>query len=163
MSDVWGVLGIAPEGASVTFERRYAVAPDDLWSAVTAPERIARWLGPVYGELRPGGRYELRMGDDLPGADQNAAGDVVACDPPHRFEVTWLFPGETQTRVEVTIDEEPGGSLLRLVHSGLEESGARGYGGGWHASLDQLGDHVAGVPVRDWQEAFEAALPHYRG
>ncbi|WP_344151009.1 SRPBCC domain-containing protein [Nocardioides koreensis] len=34
---------------------------DDLWSALTDPSRLARWLGEVEGDLRPGG--ELRAHD----------------------------------------------------------------------------------------------------
>ncbi|MDM7832004.1 SRPBCC family protein [Cellulomonas edaphi] len=161
--DAWGVLSTSPGGTSVTFERRYATSADDLWAAVTEPERIARWLGPVYGDLEVGGRYELRMGDDVPGADENATGEVLECDPPRSFAVSWLFPAELVTRVEVSVRPDGAGAILVLVHRELEVAAARGYLAGWHASLDQLEDHVADAPVRSWQDAFEAVLPHYRG
>ena len=64
MVDPRGVLIPGDGGVTVRFERSYRTTPADLWSAVTDPERLARWLGPVY--LRAGGRYELRMGDDVP-------------------------------------------------------------------------------------------------
>ena len=51
-TDVWGVLIPTPNGVTVRFERRYATTPEDLWSSVTEPDRLARWLGPVYGDLR---------------------------------------------------------------------------------------------------------------
>ena len=159
--DLWGVLTSTPTGVTVRFERTYRTTPEDLWDSVTRPERLARWLGPVYGDLRVGGRYELRMGDDLPGAPQNAVGDVLECDPPHRLLVGWLFPGEDDSRVMLTVGPADGGATLVLEHLDLAESAARGYGGGWHASLDQLDDHVADRPVRPWQELFDAALPHY--
>ena len=161
-TDVWGVLVPTPNGVTVRFERYYATTPEDLWSSVTEPERLARWLGPVYGDLVVGGRYELRMGDDVPGSPQNAVGDVLECDAPHRLVLGWLFPGEPESRVTVDIRADGDGAVLVLEHLDLEEAAARGYGGGWHASLDQLDDLVAGRAVRDWDGLFAAALPRYR-
>jgi uncharacterized protein YndB with AHSA1/START domain len=161
-TDVWGVLTPTPNGVTVRFERRYATTPEDLWSSVTDPDRLARWLGPVYGDLVVGGRYELRMGDDVAGSPQNAVGEVVECDGPRRLVVGWQFPGEPESRVTVDIRPDGDGAILVLEHLDLEDAAARGYGGGWHASLDQLDDHVAGRPVRAWDDLFTAALPRYR-
>lgn len=153
--------------ASVTFRRRYPTDVADLWDAVTTPGRLARWLGPVYGDLRPGGRYELRMGADDPGSDQNATGVVRSCDPSRSFAVEWCFPGERPSEVEVRVEPAPAGdegehAVLVLVHTRLAEAQAVGYGAGWHTSLDQLADHVAGVAVRDWDARFTELLPVYR-
>jgi len=161
-TDVWGVLTPTPTGVTVRFERRYATTPEDLWSSVTEPDRLARWLGPVYGDLVVGGRYELRMGDDVADSSQNATGDIVECDPPRRLVLRWRFPGEPDSRVTVDVRADGDGALLVLEHLDLEEAAARGYGGGWHASLDQLDDHVAGRPVRPWDDLFAAALPLYQ-
>ncbi|MET0788625.1 MAG: SRPBCC family protein [Cellulomonas sp.] len=161
-TDVWGVLTPGEVGVTVRFERRYATTTADLWSCVTEPDRLRRWLGPVYGDLRAGGRYELRMGDDVAGSPQNAVGEVLECDAPRRLVLTWEFPGEEATSIVVTLADDDGGALLVLEHLDLSESAARGYGGGWHASLDQLDDYAAGRPVRPWEQLFDAALPHYR-
>lgn len=161
-SDVWGVLTPTETGATVRFERRYATTPEDLWSSVTDPARIARWLGPVYGDLRVGGRYELRMGDDVAGSPENAVGEVLECEPPQHLLLGWLFPGEEESRVTVDVRADGDGAVLVLEHRNLTVPAARGYGGGWHASLDQLDDHVAGRAVRPWQELFDAALPRYQ-
>jgi uncharacterized protein YndB with AHSA1/START domain len=75
----------AGEARVVTITRTYPTDLDDLWDACTTGERIARWLGPVDGELRLGGRYQL---------EGNAAGTVERCDPPHGFAATWEFGGE---------------------------------------------------------------------
>ena len=93
-TEMWGVLTPTPDGVTVRFERHYATTPEDLWSSVTEPERLARWLGPLYGDLVVGGRYELRMGDDVEGSHQNAAGEVLECDAPRRLVIGWEFPGE---------------------------------------------------------------------
>ncbi len=161
-TDLHGVLSTAPRGATVRFERRYATDVDDLWACVTDPERVARWLGPLHGDLRVGGRYELRMGEDEPGADQNATGEVLVCDRPDRLDVSWQFPGEPVTHVGVTLRADGDGTVLVLEHRDLTEPAARGYLSGWHATLDQLDDQVAGRTVRDWGELFGAAQPLYR-
>ncbi|WP_315097736.1 SRPBCC family protein [uncultured Cellulomonas sp.] len=161
-TDLRGVLTRHETGVTVRFERRYATTPADLWSCVTDPQRLARWLGPVYGDLVVGGRYELRMGQDVAGAPENAVGDILECDAPSRLVLGWEFPGEDRSRVVLDIRADGDGALLVLEHLDLQEAAARGYGGGWHASLDQLDDHVSGRPVRAWDDLFAAALPHYR-
>ncbi len=66
----------------------YDAPIDDVWDAVTRPERIARWFLPVSGELRLGGRYQL---------EGNAGGEVLECEPPAdgaaRYRATWEFGG----------------------------------------------------------------------
>jgi uncharacterized protein YndB with AHSA1/START domain len=158
-----GVLRLDPGAAAVTFRRRYATDAADLWAAVTVPERLARWLGPVRGDLTVGGGYELRMGADEPGSDQNATGVVRSCDPPRAFSVAWCFPGEEPSEVAVRVEPAgAGGAELVLVHTRLEPPQAIGYGAGWHTSLDRLDDHLAPRAVRDWDARFTALLPSYR-
>ncbi|WP_028049817.1 SRPBCC family protein [Cellulomonas sp. URHD0024] len=161
MSELRGALLPAADGTTVRFERRYGTSPEDLWSAVTEPGRLARWLGPVYGDLREGGRYELRMGEDVAGAAENATGRIRECVPPQRLVIEWEFPGESTTLVEAVIRPDGDGAVLVLEHHRLEESNARSYGAGWHASLGQLADHVSGDPVRAWAELYRVALPLY--
>ena len=59
--------------SAVTLTRLYDTDVDDLWDAVTSRERIPRWFLPVEGELRPGGKYQLKG---------NAGGTITACTPP---------------------------------------------------------------------------------
>ncbi len=181
----------AGAAASVTFRRRYPVPSADLWAAVTDPDRLAAWMGPVHGTLAVGARYEVRMGADEPGSDQNATGTVLSCDPPHGYAVGWEFPGEETSTVEIRVEpaevadglgaedagagvrgaDGPGphdagaggpGAFLVLRHAGLGDGQAVGYGAGWHTSLDRLADHLAGREVREWDALFASWLPRYR-
>ncbi|WP_273651424.1 SRPBCC family protein [Cellulomonas fimi] len=161
-TDVRGVLTSTPAGTTVRFERRYATDVDDLWSCLTEPDRVARWLGPLLGDLRVGGRFEVRMGDDVDDSPQNATGDVLVCDRPHRLDVTWSFPGEPVTRLSATLSGDDGATVLVLEHHDLGERAARGYGGGWHTCLDRLDDHLAGRDVRSWDELFGVRQALYR-
>lgn len=156
------VLRLGEDEAQVELRRTYPTAADDLWDALTVPERVRRWLGALHGELRPGGAVELRMGDDVPGADDVATCRVLACEPPERLRLDWRFPGEEASRVDVTlVPRGARGTELVLRHTRLADGAARGYAGGWHVVVDQLDDHVAGRQVRSWDELFDARLALY--
>ena len=70
------------ETKSVVLSQTYAVPLADLWDACTRAERISRWLMPITGDLREGGRYQLQG---------NAAGTIEQCVPQERIAVTWEF------------------------------------------------------------------------
>lgn len=119
--------------------RVYPTAPDDLWSALTDPERIPRWFLPISGQLEVGGRYSL---------EGNASGTVESCDAPRRFAITWEMMG-APSWVTVALTEVAGGTQLELVHEahvpeefwGLYGPGAVGIG--WDGALMGLGLHLA--------------------
>jgi hypothetical protein len=48
-----------PAGDAYTMElrRRYDAPVDDVWNAITDPERLGRWLKSVTGDLRLGGSF----------------------------------------------------------------------------------------------------------
>src|SRR4029453_4607335 len=74
--------GSLPAGAAkvVTLTRSYPTDAEDVWDAITTPERGARWFLPVRGDLRLGGSYQL---------EGNAGGRIRACEPPRRLQLTW--------------------------------------------------------------------------
>ena len=45
----------------VTVQDRFDTDIDDLWSAITDPDRLARWLGEVEGDLRVGGEFRAHF------------------------------------------------------------------------------------------------------
>lgn len=56
-----GRLRSEGDRCGVRFERRYDASTEELWSALTEPERLGRWLADVAElELRVGGRFLLR-------------------------------------------------------------------------------------------------------
>lgn len=73
-----GEIGLEGDRASVRFERRYAATPADVWSAVTEPDRLARWLGPVEGDLRRGGVVRILF---EPETGDIATIRVTGCEP----------------------------------------------------------------------------------
>ena len=71
----------AGEGRTVALQRDYDAPIEDVWDALTNPERIGRWFLPISGDYRLGGRYQF---------EGNAGGEIVACERPNRLKVTWV-------------------------------------------------------------------------
>src|SRR5262245_3352504 len=122
----------------VVATRTYETTIEDLWDAITSPERIPRWFLPISGDLKPGGRYQL---------EGNAGGTINVCEPPHSLEVTWEFGGGTSW-VNVYLSEEGGGTRLELQHIAhrdphWDEFGPGAVGVGWDLGLMGLAQHIA--------------------
>lgn len=118
----------------------YDTTIDDVWDAITSAERIPRWFLPVSGDLRLGGRYQLKG---------NAGGQITGCEPPRNFSVTWEFGGQVSW-VEVHLSElSDGGTRLRLEHIAdvpdetWNQFGPGAVGVGWDLTLMGLGRHLS--------------------
>ena len=116
---------------AVTLARSYATTVEDLWDAVTTPDRIARWFLPVSGKLELGGRYQF---------EGNAGGTITHCEPPSFLAVTWEF-GDNVSWVEARLAEDGAGrARLALTHTALlsdhwTEFGPGAVGVGWEMGL----------------------------
>src|SRR3954454_10261107 len=144
-----GVLRTLPDDArAVRFERDYATDVPDLWSALTEPDRLARWPDPGSGDLRVGGRGGVAL-------DGGAAAFAArACEPPQRLVVRWQQ--ETRaSQVEVAVSPAAGGSRLVLDHTLLSPASAPGYAAGWHWHLDALAAVLRDEVPEPWS-TFEA-------
>ena len=84
MTDILGTLRTTDGAGVVRIERRYPTVVDDLWSALTDPERLARWYGRVEGDLRLGGDIRVH----LDGADLDSVGRIEACEAPRHLLLT---------------------------------------------------------------------------
>jgi uncharacterized protein YndB with AHSA1/START domain len=126
----------AGEARSVTVAQTYDTTVEDLWDACTTPDRIARWLTPVTGDLRLGGNYQL---------EGNAGGEITECEPPHRFAATWVY-GDAVSWIEVRFsDAGDGRARFELEHIARVEEhwtefGPGAVGIGWDLAV--LGLHL---------------------
>lgn len=66
-----GSLRSADGKGIVRLEDHFDTDADDLWSALTDPHRLARWMGEVEGDLRLGGDFRARF---LPAGGKAPAG-----------------------------------------------------------------------------------------
>ena len=130
----------AGEARVVTVARRYPDPVEEVWDACTTAERITRWLMPVRGELRLGGRYQL---------EGNAGGVVESCDPPRSFTATWEYGGEVSW-IELQLTPEGNGTRFTLEHiahvddARWAEFGPGAVGVGWDSMLLGLTMHLEG-------------------
>ncbi|RMI09452.1 SRPBCC domain-containing protein [Cellulomonas triticagri] len=111
----------------------------EVWVACTTPDRLARWFGPVHGDLGLGNRYQV---------EGNAGGTVESCEPPEAFAVTWEFDGGV-SRVAVALDVvDEGATRLTLVHAAdvprdfWDRFGPGATGVGWDLALLGLAHHL---------------------
>ena len=123
-----------------TISQSYRTDADDLWDACTTGERLARWFGPVSGDLRLGGEYQI---------EGNAHGTVTSCTPPRTFTLTWEMYGPP-TFLTVTVEPEGADrARLTLEHSGSldaslwDQFGPGAVGIGWDLTLIGLAHHLA--------------------
>ena len=56
-----GTVRTADGKGVVRMQDRFDTGIDDLWSALTDPGRLARWLGEFEGDLRLGGEFRARF------------------------------------------------------------------------------------------------------
>lgn len=135
----------------VVATRTYDTTSADLWDALTNAERLPRWFLPVEGDLRPGGRYQLKG---------NAGGTITRCEPPRALDLTWEFGGATSW-VTVRLAAKGAATELTLEHivaaSDLDEHwkqyGPGAVGVGWDLTLMGLGTHLASGAALSHEEA----------
>ena len=127
----------APTKISVA-RRTYPTDQADLWDALTNADRLPRWFLPVTGELKVGGRYQLKG---------NAGGVVERCDEPRSFTVTWEFGGHGSW-LRVTLVPDGQGTVLELAHEAHVDPamwgqyGPGAVGVGWDLALLGLERHI---------------------
>lgn len=148
---------IDTEHRFVRFDRTYPLPKTDVWDAITVPDRLGRWLGQVTGALHIDGDYRVDFGDG-----DVTTGRVVTCQQPDRLVVSWEFPGEGTTWVEVTLDEGDSGTRFVLTHSALRPRDLAQYGAGWHTFLDHLAATLRGDHASGWWEEYDQRFPRYR-
>jgi len=129
----------AGEARVITVSRSYPAELADVWDACTNPERIPRWFLPVTGELKEGGRFQLKG---------NAGGTITRCDPPRGFDATWEMGGDVSWIELRLTDEGSGLTVFRLSHIAHVDDerwaqfGPGALGVGWDSGLIGLIQHL---------------------
>jgi len=131
------------KGIGVVLRREYDAPIEDVWEAVTDPDRLRRWFLPVSGDLRVGGTFQL---------EGNAGGEILQCEPPRLLRVSW---GGPTSLVDLKLSAgEAGGTTVELAHTvplDIAGSGAGGLyvGPGWDTTLLGLAGFLRGEVVED--------------
>ncbi len=156
MSQVIGTLRrLDDERGVVRVEDVYDTDIDDLWSALTEPERLARWIVRVEGDLRVGGAIRLSFTSTWDGP-----GRIDVCDAPHRLVVT-LEPGTADEAViEAVLTAEQDQTRLVIEDRGLPLDAVHLHGAGWQAHLEDLARYLGGGQS-EWKPRWEELCPVY--
>jgi uncharacterized protein YndB with AHSA1/START domain len=131
------------EGIGILLRRSYDAPIDDVWNALTEPDRLKRWFLPVSGDLRVGGSFQL---------EGNAGGEILRCEPPRLLAVT--FGGPTSL-VELRLSSDgQDATVLELEHTVPIEmagsgAGALYVGPGWDGAFMGLDLYVRGETIDD--------------
>jgi uncharacterized protein YndB with AHSA1/START domain len=145
----------------VAASRLYNTTQSDLWDAITDKQRLSRWFAPVDGTLEPGGHYKIK---------NNAKGEILWCEPPNGFDLTWVYFFNTSW-VNVRLAAEGDSTRLTIEHimhkSFMSERHWKKYGPGatgvgwdlWFLALgvhvDEGGDSIDRTDHDSWLETAE--------
>ena len=129
------------DGNVVEQTLRISARPETVWKYWTDPERLREWWGAADLDPRPGGLCRVEM-----------AGGPVMCGrylelvPYERLVFTFgyepsdgvpdIAPGGT--RVEVTLTEDAGDTIMILRHAGIPDTFADLHASGWSRHLPML-------------------------
>ena len=153
-----GNLRAADGTGIVRLEDRFDTDADDLWSALTDPRRLARWLGEVEGDLRPGGEFRARYF----ASGWEGTGHVDVCEPPRRLLIRTTSPDEPDGVVEATLTADGDATILVIEDRGLPLEQIAAYGAGDQIHVEDLAAYLAGGEPCDSRARWQELHPVYR-
>jgi uncharacterized protein YndB with AHSA1/START domain len=154
------ILGTLREqdGAGIVHvEDVYNTSLADLWSAITDPARLSRWLVTVDGDLRVGGEFSATFTSGWEGL-----GRVDVCEAPRHVQVTTWSEEDAAGVIHATLVEEGAGTRLIIEESGLPTDVYFHHGAGWQVHLEDLGAYLEGRETSDWGARAGELSPTYR-
>jgi uncharacterized protein YndB with AHSA1/START domain len=124
---------------SVVIERVFPHPPEKLWRALTEKPLVAEWL--MNNDLEPtiGRKFQFRAAP-APNWDGVIDCEVLIVDPLRRLSYRWSTLG-LDSVVLWTLSAAPGGTHLRMEHSGFPTDQQAAYKGatyGWQRFLAGL-------------------------
>jgi uncharacterized protein YndB with AHSA1/START domain len=133
---------------SIIVERLMPHPPEKIWRALTQAHLIEQWLMKNDFEPRLGARFTFQA---KPMGDWNGIVhcEVLAFDPPRRLAYSWKggslsnpnYGSALDSVVEWVLNPEPGGTRVRLLHSGFgprNEMAFEAMSMGWPRGLERL-------------------------
>jgi uncharacterized protein YndB with AHSA1/START domain len=156
---ILGSLRSADGKGVVRVEDRFHTGIDDVWSSLTDPGRLARWIGEVEGDLRLGGEYRFRFF----ASGSEGTGRVEACEPPRRLLLLIKDEGQPDEEViEATLAADGDQTILVLEERGMPLDLLAAYGAGVQIHVEDLGANIAGRERRDDDARWNELLPAYQ-
>ena len=104
----------------VRFTRRYDATPAEVWAALTEPDSIKRWLGPVPTRVRDS-------------------------EPERLLELDWEPAGDEPSVVRFELVADEGGTQLVLDHRRINAVQGMLYAERWANTLRRLDELLGGA------------------
>jgi uncharacterized protein YndB with AHSA1/START domain len=168
MTTIGTMRALDKKRGAVRVEELYDTDIRDLWEACTSPERLARWLAQVSGDLRVGGMVEMTFTSTWTGSAR-----VDACEAPHHLLLTTEPGTDDEGQLEAWLTEEWSQTRLVVEERGLPVDKLHFHGAGWQAHLEDLGRslrldgsaHPAGWSAAqaspNWRNRWVELTPQY--
>ena len=137
---------VATAAEVVHRQTRIDAAPSTVFEFLTDPAMMVRWMGTeAVLDPRPGGDYRVNIS-----GQERVSGKVIEIVPDRRLVFTWgweegalpVAPG--QSTVEITLEPDGEGTLLRLTHRDLPQDMHKFHQLGWDYALPRLAAVAAG-------------------
>ena len=155
---ILGTVRSADGKGVVRMEDRLDTDIDDVWSALTDPGRLARWMGEVEGDLRLGGEFRARFFS----SGWEGAGRVEACEPPLRLMLLTKTPGQPYEHViEVTLVADGNETILAWEERRMPLDQLAAYGAGIQVHVEDLAAYLAGRECCDAEARWHELVPAY--
>jgi uncharacterized protein YndB with AHSA1/START domain len=154
---------------AVHVEDVYDTDIDDLWNACTTPERLARWIAVVSGDLRVGGTVQAVFTSTWAGPTR-----IEVCDAPHHLLLTSEPGTDDETQIEAWLTVEGSRTRLAVEERGLPVAQLHFFGAGWQVHLEDLARsltsdgsaHADGWSSQEaapaWHERWSELTPVYQ-
>jgi uncharacterized protein YndB with AHSA1/START domain len=154
---ILGSLRSADGKGIVRMEDRFGTDIDDVWSALTDPLRLARWLGTVEGDLRLGGEYRFHFY----ASGSEGTGRVQVCEPPRRLLLAHAIGQPSETVIEATLTADGDQTIVVVEERGMPPNLLFAYGAGVQIHIEDLGAHLAGRERCDASARWDELQPFY--
>ncbi len=156
---ILGSLRSADGKGVACVQDRFDTDPGDLWSALTDPGRLARWMGEVEGDLRLGGEFRARFF----ASGWEGTGRVQACEPPRRLLLLTKHPGQPDEQViEVSLASGGDQAILVWEERGMRLDQLAAYGAGIQVHVEDLAAYLAGRERCDADARWDELMPAYQ-
>lgn len=153
-----GTLRAADGKGIVRLEDRFDTDLNDLWSALTDPGRLARWLGEVDGDLHQGGEFRARFF----ASGWEGTCRVEVCEPPRRLLLTTKSEGEPDGVFEAQHTADRGHTILVIEDRGVPLDHIAAYGAGDQIHVEDLAAYLAGGERCDARSRWQELHPAYQ-
>jgi uncharacterized protein YndB with AHSA1/START domain len=141
---------------------RFETDIDDLWSAFSDPQRLARWYGNVQGDLREEGEFTAFVF----ASEWNGRGRIEKCIRPQHLHVTQWEEESAKHTITADLIAEGDRTMLVLETRGMPNDLLWAYGAGWQAHIEDLAAHIVGRDRADLSASTRSRMdeldPIYR-